>query len=158
LNATVLAQEVHLFGIEPTVQRVTWSFGANDYLFGQRHFQTPNEQNGMVIRYYMKQQGGTSPSIVITNATGQEVARLEGQSQAGMNTVVWSTRNQAGGRGRGGAIGAGGGRGGGTVLEQLAPLGEYTVTLDVDGKKFTQKARITKTVGWTLGPVPQVIR
>ena len=43
-----------LFSIKPTMQRVTWSFGANDYLFGQRHLQTPNEPNGMVIRYYLK--------------------------------------------------------------------------------------------------------
>jgi len=29
------------------VQRVRLQFGANDYLFGQRHFQTPNPPNGM---------------------------------------------------------------------------------------------------------------
>jgi photosystem II stability/assembly factor-like uncharacterized protein len=158
LNATVLAQDIHLFSIEPTVQRVTWSFGANDYLFGQRHFQTPNEPNGMAIRYYLKQPASASPSIVITNSAGQEVARLEGQNKAGFNTVMWSTRNQGAGRGGRAGGGGGGGRGGGTALEQLAPLGEYTVTLDAGGRKLTQKAHITKTIGWTLGPAPQLIR
>jgi hypothetical protein len=177
LNANVLAEDVHLFSIEPTVQRVTWSFGANDYLFGQRHFQTPNEQNGMAIRYYVKNAGSGSANVVITNAAGQEVARLNGPMAAGINTVLWSTRLGGGGGGRGGRAGGGGGAGGaapgagggggggggragasGTVLDQLAPLGEYTVTLDVGGRKFTQKAVIAKTQGWTIGPVPQIIR
>jgi hypothetical protein len=39
-----------------------------------------------------------------------------------------------------------------------APLGEYTVTLDIDGKQLTQKARIAKTQGWSIGAVPQIIR
>jgi photosystem II stability/assembly factor-like uncharacterized protein len=174
LNAAVLARDVHLFTTEPTVQRVNWSFGANDYLFGQRHLQTPNEPNGMVIRYYLKTASSSAASIAITNASGQEVARLEGQAAAGINTVVWNTRNQGGGRGGRGAVtlasGAGAGVGGrgapggggrgsaGTGLDQLAPLGEYTVTLDVAGQKLTQKAQITKTQGWTIGPVPQTIR
>jgi hypothetical protein len=47
---------------------------------------------------------------------------------------------------------------GGSVLDRLAPLGEYTVTLTVGGKTFTQKAQITKTQGWSIGVVPQIIR
>jgi hypothetical protein len=44
------------------------------------------------------------------------------------------------------------------VLDRLAPLGDYTVTLDVGGQKFTQTAQITKTQGWSIGAVPQIIR
>ena len=54
LNANVLAEDAHLFSILPTTQRITWSFGANDYLFGQRHIQTPNDPDGMAIYYYLK--------------------------------------------------------------------------------------------------------
>jgi photosystem II stability/assembly factor-like uncharacterized protein len=160
MNETVLAKDVHLFSIEPVVQRVTWSFGANDYLFGQRHFQTPNEPNGMVIRYYLRNRGASPATVVITNSAGQEVARLEGQTAAGINTVVWSTRSQGGRRGGpAGAGGAGGGgRAGGNVLDQLAPLGEYVVALNIGGATYTQKASIVKTQGWTIGPVPQIIR
>ena len=62
------------------------------------------------------------------------------------------------GRGAGGS-GGGGGRGGsGNPIDQGAPLGGYTVTLDIGGAKHTQKGRIVKTQGWTIGPVPQVIR
>ena len=91
LTDAVLAEDVHLFSIKPTVQRVTWSFGANDYLFGQRHLQTPNEPNGMVIRYYLKTAGAGRATVVITDASNQEVARLQGTATAGINTVVWNT-------------------------------------------------------------------
>lgn len=151
MTDAMLAEDVHLFTIQPTVQRVTWSFGANDYLFGQRNIETRNEPNGMVIRYYLKSQATANPTVVVTDAGGVEVARLPGASAAGINTVIWTMRPQGGGRGRGA-----GGRG--TVVDQLAPLGEYTVTLDIGGKTLTQKARVTKTQGWSLGPSPQIIR
>lgn len=162
INDAVLGEDIHLFGIKPTIQRVVRAFAANDYLFGQRNFQTPNEPNGMVIRYYLKNPGTSKASVVIADSTGKDVARLTGETKAGINSVLWTTRDngdvgrQAGGRG------AGGGRGvigfGGSVLDRLAPLGEYTVTLDVGGKTFTQKAQITKTQGWSIGAVPQIIR
>jgi photosystem II stability/assembly factor-like uncharacterized protein len=152
MNDGMLAEEVHLFAIKPTVQRITWQFGANDYLFGQRNVQTPNEPNGMVIRYYLKNQGSGSANIVITDAKGQEVARLRGNTAAGINTVLWTMRAQGVGRGRGS------GGGGGNILDGWAPLGEYTVTIELGANKLTQKARITKMQGWSLGPAPQIIR
>jgi photosystem II stability/assembly factor-like uncharacterized protein len=150
MTDAMLAEEVHLFRIEPTVQRVTWSFGANDYLFGQRNFQTPNEPNGMVIRYYLKNPAKSEVGIVIADAKGQQVARLPGRNSAGINTVIWNMRPPGSGRGRG--------AGTGNVLDRLAPLGEYTVTLELDGSKLTQNASITKTQGWSIGPLPQIIR
>src|SRR5262249_48399210 len=153
LNASVLAEPVHLFTIDDTVQRITWSFAANDYLFGQRHLQTPNQASGMVIRYYLKSQTAPAPAVVISDATGKEVARLQGAGSPGINTVVWTMRPQ-GADGRGGR---GGGRGG-NPLDQLAPLGEYTVTLQVGDGKLTRPARVTKTQGWSLAPSPTIIR
>ena len=152
LNDAVLAEDVHLFAIKPAVERITWSFGANDYLFGQRHLQAPNEPNGMVIRYYVKTATTARAAVVVTSAAGQEVARLAGGGAAGINTVVWNLRAGGAGPGRG----AGAGRG--NLLDQWAPLGEYTVTLDLGGRTFTTKGRIAKTQGWGLGAVPQVIR
>ncbi len=73
---------------------------------------------------------------------------MQGRNTAGINTVIWSMRPQGAGRG--------GGRG--NALEQLAPLGEYTVTLDAGSTKLTQKARVRKTQGWSLAPSPRVIR
>jgi hypothetical protein len=156
----VLAEDVHLFSIKPSVQRITWSFGANDYLFGQRHLSTPNEQAGMLIRYYVKNAGSGNASVTVKDASGQEVARLSGPSAQGINTVRWDMRLS----GRGGGPGGRGARGGGATrggagIDQLAPLGEYTITLELGGKTFTQKGVVAKTQGWPTGSVgPQIIR
>jgi hypothetical protein len=162
LTPAVLSESAHLFTIKPTVQRIPWSFAANDYLFGQRHFSTPNEPSGMLIRYYLK--SATPATIVVTDASGQEVARMPGTNAAGINTVMWSMRPGGGARGAGRPGGAGAGTGGGAgrggdPLDQFVPLGEYTVTLEVGGTKQSQKAQITHTMGWTLSTsTPYVIR
>ena len=156
LTEDVLASEAHLFSIKPTTQRVTWSFGANDYLFGQRHLSTPNEPSGMAIRFYLKAAGAVS--IVIADASGQEVARLPRSGNVGINSVVWDTRS-TGRTGGAGAPGRGGGATrGGAGIETLAPLGEYTVTLVAGTQTLTQKARIAKTQGWEIGQKATVIR
>jgi hypothetical protein len=153
LTPAVLAKDAHLFNIKPVVQRVTWVFGANDYLFGQRHLSTPNEPNGMVIRYYLKNAGSGRATVVISDATGQEVAKLQGPAEAGINTVLWNTRRDAAGGGRGG-----GGRGGPPVVDLLVPLGEYRVSVDAGGANLAGVGRIVKTQGWSIGLTPQVIR
>ena len=95
LTSAVLAKDAHLFAIKPVTQRVTWVFGANDYLFGQRHLSTPNEPAGMVIQYYLK-NAAPRATVVITDASKQEVAKLQGPAATGINTVVWNTRRDAG--------------------------------------------------------------
>lgn len=60
-------------------------------------------------------------------------------------------RAQGAGRGRGSG-------GGGNILDGWALLGEYTVTLELGGKKLAQKALITMMQGWSLGPPPQIIK
>src|SRR5262249_30538367 len=120
LTPAVLSEDLHLFTIKPTVQRVTWQFGANDYLFGQAHLQTQDEPNGMAIRYYLKTGGSGRADVTIADASGREVARMNGPAAAGINTVIWNTRvASAAGRGRG----AGPAAPGATALDQLMPLG-----------------------------------
>ena len=94
----MLAKDVHLFSIKPAVQRVTWSFGANDRLFSQRYLITPNEDIGMAIRYYLKTARTDGATVVITDIHGKEVARLKGESAAGINTVVLEHAGAAGSR------------------------------------------------------------
>jgi hypothetical protein len=162
LSASTLAEDVHLFRVMPAVQRVEWSFGANDYLFGNRHLQTNNEPDGMQIRYYLKSAANDSAIIKVADAQGQEVASLKGPAKAGLNAVTWNARRASrGGRGRGvgGGTGAGadsatgraGGRGRGTALDALMPEGQYTVTLQVNGKTLTQPARIVAPQVWRIG-------
>jgi hypothetical protein len=37
-------------------------------------------------------------------------------------------------------------------------LGEYTVTLEVGGERLSRIGVIAKTQGWTIPPVPVIIR
>ena len=150
----VLAEDVHLFAIKPTAQRVAWSFGANDYLFGDSHIVTPNEPNGVAIRYYLKADAPGPVKISVSDAFGTPLAELQGPAGAGIQTVVWDMR--AGGGARRGGPGAGGRPR--ETAEQWVPPGEYTVALETGGRKLTQKAKITATTGWSVGPSPQIIR
>ena len=77
---------------------------------------------------------------------------------AGFNTVAWNTRMPPAGGGGGGGGGGNPGRGGPTIIELLAPLGEYTVTVNVAGRTLTQKATIVRTQGWSLNGAPVIIR
>jgi photosystem II stability/assembly factor-like uncharacterized protein len=153
INETVLAKDVHFFDIEPTVQRITWSFGANDYLFGNRHIQTPNEANGVAIRYYLKNSVDTAVKITIADPDEKVLATLEGKTTAGINTVVWDMRPRITGEERAARLGRMR-----DVLARWVLPGEYVVTLDVGGKKLTRKAHIIHTQGWSIGPFPQIIR
>ena len=156
LNATVLAQDVHLFAISDTVQRVPWQFGANDYLYGQQNLQTPNPPDGVGIWYYLKQAANSTPAIVITDSAGKQVAKLAGSGDAGLHFVLWDTRRpQPGGFGgrRSAALSPGQ-----TVVDQLEPLGTYTVTLDVGAVRQSANARIIATQGWSLATSPEIIR
>jgi hypothetical protein len=44
------------------------------------------------------------------------------------------------------------------VVDQLEPLGAYTVTLEVGSVRQNASARITATQGWSLATSPEVIR
>jgi hypothetical protein len=151
LGEDVLARESYLFSVKPTVQRVPWSFGANDYLFADAHIETRNEPNGMSVWYYLGSAADGPVTVTVSDASGNELARLEGETGPGIHQVLWNMRP----RGPGGGFGGGGGGG---PLDRLVPPGEYRVTLEVGGDRLTQTATVTGTQGWSLGPFPRVIR
>jgi photosystem II stability/assembly factor-like uncharacterized protein len=153
MNEKTLDEDIHLFQIKPEVQRVIRSFGANDYLFGDRHIVTPNEPNGIAIHYYLKARAASKLKIAVTDPYGKELASFDGPTSPGINTVIWDMRAQAPRQ-----AGAFRMRPTGPPYAQWAPPGEYLVTLEMGDKKLTQKAVITKTVGWSLGPFPVIIR
>jgi photosystem II stability/assembly factor-like uncharacterized protein len=153
MNESVLAEDVHLFGIEPRARRVPWSFGANDYLFGNKHLVTPNEPNGVVINYYLRNAGSGKAVITITDPLGEEYAVIEGTTNAGMNTAFWDMSRKAEPRPEGGSA-----RRTRPQAVQWASPGDYLIRLEIGGQTLTQKARIKEPTGWTVGPFPQVIR
>jgi hypothetical protein len=46
----------------------------------------------------------------------------------------------------------------GASLDQLAPLGDYTVSVTVAGRTLTTAGKIVKTQGWSIGQTPTIIR
>ena len=156
LDEKVLGEDVHFFAITPAAELVTReNIGGGDYLFGNRHLQTVNDPNGIKIDYYLKKGSAEKAKITIADATGKELTVLGGPAAPGLNRVIWDMR-----------LGRPRGEGGGGVrtqrprdpLTQWVLPGEYTVTLEIAGAKLTQKAKITKTIGWPVGATPQVLR
>jgi photosystem II stability/assembly factor-like uncharacterized protein len=153
MNEKILAEDMYVFKVEPRTQRVSRAFGANDYLFGDRQLVTPNEPNGVVINYYLKNKMTGGANILITDPYGQEIAWLKGSADQGINTVVWDMRHQPAKQGEAALI-----RRPRNVLDQWVQPGEYLVILEIGNKRLTRKARIMRTIGWSIGPFPERIR
>ncbi len=148
MGSAVLDADVHLFEIEPRTQYVYGGIG-NYRLLGDSHLYTPNEPNAIVINYLLKKKAESAVKITVIDTSGTVLEEIKGGSEAGLNSALWFMRSRpAGGQGRRFM-----GRGG----TQVEP-GEYLVTLEVDGKKLTKKSVVRGRKGWTVGPVPAVIK
>jgi photosystem II stability/assembly factor-like uncharacterized protein len=154
MTEKTLAEDVHLFDIEPKPERIIREFGAEDYLFGDRHLLTPNEPNGIVIHYYLKNTMAEKAKVTIADAIGTQFAKLEGPAEAGMNQVIWNMRRPMPKRDEFGARM----QRARNPLAQWAPLGEYTISLEIGGQKLSKRAQITKRIGWSIGPMTETIR
>ncbi len=128
-----LQADEYLFAIEPKARRREGALG-NYRLYGDRLAVTPNEPNGLTFAYYLKNTAPDKVTLTVTDASGKTIRTLDGATKAGLNRVVLPLvefGQQFGG--------GGGGRG-----ANAAPLppGEYNVLLQVNGKQFTQTARV----------------
>jgi hypothetical protein len=81
--------------------------------------------------------------VTITDASGRQVAQLQGQVRAGLNHVQWNLAETpaaaAPPTGRGGR---GGGRAGGPLV---AP-GDYRVTLEAAGQTLTKTGHVRERI------------
>jgi hypothetical protein len=150
-NEKIPAEEVHLFAVEPRVQRVPAVYG-NYQLLGDSHLTTPNEPDDFVIRYYLKEKAKDKVKMAITDLSGKVLRELEGKGEAGFNTVVWDMRPSREKEK--------------SAAEEewerqrnaLVEPGEYLVVLEAGGQKLTQKALVRKRQGWSIGPFPTTIK
>ncbi|MBD3413522.1 MAG: hypothetical protein GF421_03705 [Candidatus Aminicenantes bacterium] len=149
LSKDVLAKDVHLFSVEPAVQRETRSWGAYQ-LYGDRHFFTPNESETMNICYYLKDPAPDKVKIEIWDGFGNLLSELKGSESPGINTVKWDMRSvptQEQKR-----------RYGRWARGELQDPGEYLVVLEIGEKRFERTALIEKRTGWKIGPFPSDLR
>jgi hypothetical protein len=84
LTASVLAEDVHLFAIEP---EVCWVKNRN-FHSSSTNFNGPSEPNGIVIHYYLKNkvEGETKLSVY---SGGKLINELEAGNEPGLQNVVW---------------------------------------------------------------------
>ena len=132
LNLDVLDSDIHLFQVEPKIQ---WNYGSWGSHAGDRQFVVPNEPQGLVIYYYLKNDMSSDVQIKITDPFGKEIDSLKGSKDAGLHRVVWNMRVRASQQAEG------------QPRMRRVPLvepGEYVVILEIGDKKLIQKAQIRK--------------
>ncbi len=164
VGPALLSSDAALLPVRSFAERNEGSFG-NYRLLGDRYPVTPNEPNGMVVAYFVKEAagpvpqtapqggrgrggfggsqcvadggGGSRPYLTVADASGKTVCTLVPPSHAGINQVVWNLSVYSPQPAQGGGRG-GRGIGGGPP----APAGDYTFTLHAGGKTYDQKARL----------------
>ncbi len=132
---------LHLFNIEPKPLRLEGVQFANYHLYGNRHIRTPNEPNGLSIRYFTS-NSSDSLRVNIQDVQGRPVRTWKLLPKAGLNELVWNF-SAAPARGRRGPA------------NPVSP-GEYLITLEQAGQKQSKPGRFTKVLGWKIGAVPTV--
>jgi photosystem II stability/assembly factor-like uncharacterized protein len=135
LDDKVLAESVHLFAVKPKVRRTTTA-SMFDAFSGHRFFSAPNEPEGLVIHYYLKDEAVEKPKITISDSSGKSLRSLTGVTARGIHSVVWNMRAP---RSRGPQAQA--------EVQTGPSLGftEYLVTLELGDTKLTQKAVVRDT-------------
>jgi photosystem II stability/assembly factor-like uncharacterized protein len=116
----VIASDLHLFAVRPRARRNEGAWG-NYRLSGDTHALTPNEPNGLVFEYLLREKASGKAAVTVTDAAGLIVRTLEGDAAAGINRVAWNGLDDK---------------------RQPAAPGEYTVTIEVGGRKVSQRARL----------------
>jgi hypothetical protein len=87
--------------------------------------------------------------ITVATPYGEVVGEIEGKAEPGLNSALWNMRLKEEGEREPWMDESGYGR--------LVEPGEYVVTLELEGKKWTQKALIPKRTGWSFGPHPATV-
>lgn len=91
MNEDMLSEEMYLFEAEPKRQTADRYRGDP---FGQRQFTAPNEPDGLVVYYYLKEKSENKVTVSVADPYGTKWAELRGKNTAGLNKVVWNMRRK----------------------------------------------------------------
>jgi len=102
------------------------------------------------IAFYYWLRSGVGGEVTFTVYQGNmEVASVTGPGQAGLHRVGWNMMKAPAGQAQQGP--PGGGQFGGRMRRgDPAPLGEYTVVMEVNGQELSRKVSILKDDWWML--------
>jgi len=126
INKNTLNQEAVLFEIEtkPVRNYSERAYWGNYELSGDSHAFTYNEQNGMVIYYYLKSDD-TSAEIEILDESGNSIKHLKIDKTSGFHKSIWFGREFR--------------------------IGNYQVKLKTSAQEFTKKAVVKAAPTWPIG-------
>lgn len=134
LTPDVLQQDAYMFNIKPRPRYGFSTQGMNYELYGDKYWQVPNEPDALTVYYYLKNGAAQDAALTVVNGAGQTIRTLGGPAGPGLNRILIPL----GGGGRG----FGGRRGGRGAGQQEMTVGDYQVTLHVDGQTFTKTATV----------------
>ena len=92
---------------------------------GDSHIYTPNEPNGLMIYYYLKNDSNFESKIIVSDHNNSKISEIIGSSSKGINRVVWDTKD--------------------------AKPGQYNITLKIGKKKITKKGIVEPAYKWAVG-------
>jgi len=108
----------------PVAPARAWSSTVEGEPSGARRFLGTNPERGAQVYYVLGEEVGRRVRLTVRDATGRELAQLQGPGTPGLHRVTWNLR-RGGERGRGGFGRGGFGRSAGVAT------GTYSVTLEV---------------------------
>lgn len=127
LELEALDQPATLLPIAPAR---AWSRAVEGEPSGERRFLGTNPERGAQLYYVLGEDFARRVRLTVRDATGREVAQLQGPGSAGLHRVTWNLR-RGGERGRGGF-----GRSRGVEI------GTYSVTLEVGEEPPVQAVQV----------------
>jgi hypothetical protein len=125
----LLNEPLHFFEVQPEVRQHRSGWG-NYELYGDRQVTTPNEPEGIVLTYYLRDGiAAASPSadnedavsFAIQDPDGKEIRRLHGPGAAGFHRVVWDLLDEG---------------------KTEASRGEYMAVLEAGGARATRRLSV----------------
>ena len=143
MNAQVISESAHLFGMRPALRFDGGGRGGGSAGLGSggnKPFSGPNPAYGAPVTYYLKDKGAAR--IEILDAAGKVIRDLGPVPQdAGLNRTTWDLRYQ----GPHVRSAQSDDDGGGFRFRPIGPLvlpGKYTVRLTAGGKALTQELEV----------------
>jgi photosystem II stability/assembly factor-like uncharacterized protein len=143
MNAQVLSESAHLFGMRPALRFDGGGRGGGGGLGsgGNKPFSGSNPPYGAPVTYYLKEKGPAK--IEVLDASGKVIRDLGPVPQeAGLNRTTWDLRYQGPHLRQAESADDGGG---GFRFRPIGPMvlpGRYTVRLTAGGKTLTQELEV----------------
>ncbi len=137
LTPEVMAEPAHLFPPREAAEIRYFNPRAHE---GDMVFHGTNPPDGAIVDYYLHSAGG-DVSLAILDASGQEVAKVQGSRNAGVNRAIWNLRYAAL---PAPPPGEESGRRRAALPGPLVMPGEYTVRLTAGGRTLDQKVQVAE--------------